>query len=160
MLVGETHVFDLDRWAAFYGNGEDELHLAFNFLFLHAPFSASALHGVVEGSESRLPPAAGRCGRAQTTTPAAWPPGGPKATRPRMRLALMMLLTLRGTPVLYYGDEIGLPEVEVAPDRARDVRPWAAAKRKGATAPAPHALDLRSGRRLHHPHGQPLAAPR
>jgi glycosidase len=41
----------------------------------------------------------------------------------KARLAVMMLLTLRGTPVLYYGDEIGLPEVEIGPERVRDVRP-------------------------------------
>src|SRR5437879_13805352 len=32
----------------------------------------------------------------------------------------MMLLTLRGTPVLYYGDEIGLPNVDVDQDHLRD----------------------------------------
>jgi len=125
VLVGETHVFDLDQWAAFYGSGEDELHLAFNFLFLHAPFSASALRTVAEASESLLPSA-------------AWPvwtgsnhDAGRLATRwaqgeeAKARLALMMLLTLRGTPVLYYGDEIGLPDVEIAPERVRDVRPGA-----------------------------------
>jgi len=131
VLLGETHVFDLDEWAAFYGSGEDELHLAFNFLFLHAPFCASALRAVVEGSESLLPPT-------------AWPvwtgsnhDAGRLATRwaqgeeAKVRLALMMLLTLRGTPVLYYGDEIGLPEVAVGPERARDVRPGAEAAEEG-----------------------------
>jgi alpha-glucosidase len=38
------------------------------------------------------------------------------------RLAIMVLLTLRGTPFLYYGDEIGMANVEVPPDRADD--PW------------------------------------
>ncbi len=123
MLLGETHVFDLDQWAAFYGSGEDELHLAFNFLFLHAPFSASPLRTVVEASESLLPRTAWPvwtgsnhdAGRLATR----WAQGDEAKTR----LALMMLLTLRGTPVLYYGDEIGLPEVEVGPERVRDVRP-------------------------------------
>jgi alpha-glucosidase len=32
----------------------------------------------------------------------------------------MLLLTLRGTPTLYYGDEIGLPCVPIDPDRVRD----------------------------------------
>jgi alpha-glucosidase len=41
----------------------------------------------------------------------------------RARLALMLLLTLRGTPFFYYGDEIGMANVEVPPER-RDDR-WA-----------------------------------
>ena len=34
----------------------------------------------------------------------------------------MLLLTLRGTPFLYYGDEIGLENVEVPEERSQD--PW------------------------------------
>ena len=32
----------------------------------------------------------------------------------------MLLLTLRGTPTIYYGDEIGMPQVPIPPDRVRD----------------------------------------
>jgi alpha-glucosidase len=32
----------------------------------------------------------------------------------------MLLLTLRGTPTLYYGDEIGMRQVAIAPDQVRD----------------------------------------
>ncbi len=38
------------------------------------------------------------------------------------RIAAILLLTLRGTPTLYYGDEIGLGHVPIPPDRVRD--PW------------------------------------
>ena len=41
----------------------------------------------------------------------------------RARLAAMLLLTLRGTPTLYYGDEIGMTEVQIAPGDQQD--PWA-----------------------------------
>jgi alpha-glucosidase len=37
-----------------------------------------------------------------------------------VRLALLMLLCLRGTPVLYQGDEVGMPDVAVAQDDLRD----------------------------------------
>ena len=37
------------------------------------------------------------------------------------RVAAMLLLTLRGTPTLYYGDELGLPDAKVPPDRIVDV---------------------------------------
>lgn len=33
----------------------------------------------------------------------------------RARLAQMLLLTLRGTPTCYYGDEIGMQDVEIPP---------------------------------------------
>ena len=38
------------------------------------------------------------------------------------RVAAMLLLTLRGTPTLYYGDEIGMRDVPIPPDRVQD--PW------------------------------------
>jgi alpha-glucosidase len=38
----------------------------------------------------------------------------------RVRCALLLLLTLRGTPQLYYGDEIGMGDTAVPPDRVRD----------------------------------------
>jgi alpha-glucosidase len=38
----------------------------------------------------------------------------------RARAALLMLMTLRGTPFLYYGDEIGLEDVTIDPEHARD----------------------------------------
>jgi alpha-glucosidase len=45
-----------------------------------------------------------------------------RAGRAQSRVALMLLLTLRGTPINYYGDEIGMADVAIPPDRVRD--PW------------------------------------
>jgi alpha-glucosidase len=123
ILVGETYVLDLDQLVPFYGKGEDELHLAFNFLFLHAGLDAAELRWVVEGVESRLPSESWPvwtgsnhdAGRLATR----WADGSPE----RSRLALMMLLTLRGTPVLYYGDEIGLLDLPLNPADALDPVP-------------------------------------
>jgi alpha-glucosidase len=36
------------------------------------------------------------------------------------RLAAMLLLTLRGTPTLYYGDEIGMTDVDIPPEEVQD----------------------------------------
>jgi alpha-glucosidase len=120
ILVGETYVFDLDRLAPFYGNGHDELHLAFNFLFMHAPFDPAALRALVEGAECRLPDGAWPVWTGSNHDggrfPRRWAGGDPARTR----CALMMLLGLRGTPVLYYGDEIGMDEVAISPELARD----------------------------------------
>ena len=120
VLVGETYVLDLDSLMPYYGQGEDELHLAFNFLFVHAELDAEALRAVVEGVEQKLPGA-------------SWPvytgsnhDAGRLMTRwagddeRRARVALMMLLTLRGTPFLYYGDELALPDVPLDPATALD----------------------------------------
>src|SRR3982074_3119765 len=53
---------------------------------------------------------------AITTVPGVRSRGGPA----QARVAAMLLLTLRGTPTLYYGDEIGMHQVAIAPDQVRD----------------------------------------
>ena len=57
ILVGETYVLELDQLIPFYGAGEDELHLAFNFLFVHAELEADAMRAIVEAMEEKLPEA-------------------------------------------------------------------------------------------------------
>jgi alpha-glucosidase len=49
------------------------------------------------------------------------------------RVAAMLLFTLRGTPTLYYGDELGLPDVAIPPERVQD--PWEEAGRDPARTP-------------------------
>ncbi|MDX6676020.1 MAG: alpha-glucosidase, partial [Solirubrobacteraceae bacterium] len=56
ILVGETYVLELDELMPFYGTGSDELHLAFNFLFVHADLDAAQMRDIVEGVEAGLPP--------------------------------------------------------------------------------------------------------
>jgi alpha-glucosidase len=120
ILVGETYVLDLDTLIPYYGNGDDELNLAFNFLFVHADLDAAELRAVVEGVEKRLPAGAWPvytgsnhdAGRLTTR----WARDDPR----RARAALLMLLSLRGTPFLYYGDELALPEVPTDFETALD----------------------------------------
>jgi alpha-glucosidase len=119
LLVGETPV-KIESLAEFYGDGTDELHLAFNFPFISAAFDAKSLRGVVEDTEFHLPAGAWPAwtgsnhdmGRFSTR----WADGDPQ----KARLALLMLLCLRGTPVLYQGDEVGLCESEVGGEDLRD----------------------------------------
>jgi alpha-glucosidase len=123
ILVGETYVLDLDQLIPYYGNGEDQLHMAFNFLFVHAELDAEELRPIVEAIEEKLPAGAWPvwtgsnhdAGRLATR----WA-GGNEA---KARAALLMLLTLRGTPFLYYGDEIALPDAELDPAKALDPVP-------------------------------------
>jgi alpha-glucosidase len=126
ILLGETHVRELELMASFYGRGEDELHLAFNFPFVYADLDAG-LARVVAETERLLPKASWPVWTASNHDAGRFPTrwcGGEDA---RTRLALLALLTLRGTPVLYYGDEIGMTEVELRPEHLRDpvgLRRW------------------------------------
>jgi alpha-glucosidase len=126
ILLGETHVRKVELMAAFYGMGEDELHLAFNFPFVYADFGP-ALAAVVAETEQLLPETAWPVWTGSNHDAGRFPSRWCAGDDARTRLALMTLLTLRGTPVLYYGDEIGMTEVELRPEDLRDpvgLRRW------------------------------------
>lgn len=148
MAVGEVYLLDAKRMIRFYGNHDDELQLVFNFSFLRQPWSGGAFRAAAERFESLLPPG-------------AWPDytlsnhDHPRAASrygehglgsARARLAAMMLLTLRGTPFLYYGEEIGMSDVPVPPERQRDPvgrdpcrtpMPWEPGRNGGFTSGEP-----------------------
>ncbi len=120
LLMGETFVLDVNEMAAFYGRG-DELQLSLNFPFLFTPFVPEAMSAMVAESEAALAASDGWpawCGSNHDAPrfPTRWAAGDPDLAR----CALLMLLTLRGTPVLYQGDEIGMTDVPIPPDRYRD----------------------------------------
>jgi alpha-glucosidase len=119
LLLGETWVGDFARLASYYGN-DDELSLAFNFPFLFAGFEAAALAGVVAQTLAALP--AGACpvwtagNHDVSRFPTRWCGGDER----KARLALLVLATLPGTCVLYYGDEIAMTDAVVPPGLRRD----------------------------------------
>ena len=119
VLIGETPVADPQALARFYGN-DDELNLAFNFPFITAAFAAEPLRGIVEAVESGLPrgawPVWTGSNHDMFRLATRWADDDPR----KIRTALLMLLSLRGTPVLYQGDEIGLGNVEVPYEQMRD----------------------------------------
>ena len=120
LLLGETYVFDLARLARFYGHG-DELHLGFNFPFAFGGFDAGALSAVVEATEAALPPDAWPVWFGSNHDLGRFPTRWCDEDERRIRCALLVLLTLRGTAFLYYGDEIGMPGVLSMPaERRRD----------------------------------------
>jgi alpha-glucosidase len=148
ILVGETPVDQLDTLAAFYGTDDDELHLAFNFEFINAPLEAAAMRTIVEGTEAALPPGAWPAwtgsNHDMSRLATRWANGIPL----RARTALVMLLGLRGTPVLYQGDEIGLVDTAVAREDLRDplgVRYWPAYQGRDAMRTPMHWRNVPGG---------------
>jgi alpha-glucosidase len=123
MVVGEVALQDLPRAVSYLGTG-DQLHLAHNFVFVELPWNAEAFRGSIEEFDAL---ADGQ----------AWPAwflenhDKPRvATRfddgdghgpARARAAALMLYALRGTPFIYQGEELGLPDAEIPPDRVVDV---------------------------------------
>jgi alpha-glucosidase len=116
VLIGEIYL-PIERLVAYYGTDLTGAHLPFNFTLLSAPWSARDIAKLIDNYEGALP------ARAWPN----WVLGN--HDRPRIasrigeaqaRVAAMLLLTLRGTPTLYYGDEIGMQQVAIAPDQVRD----------------------------------------
>lgn len=117
VLIGEIFLPN-DRHARWYGTAErPEVHLPFNFQLIENAWEASGLAQLIEAYEESLPAfgwpnwvigshdaprIAARIGEAQA------------------RVAAMLLLTLRGTPTLYQGDELGIGKVMIPTGRIRD----------------------------------------
>jgi alpha-glucosidase len=116
VLIGEIYL-PLERLVAYYGTLLDGVHLPFNFHLLQTDWKARSIASLIEQYERALP--AG-----------GWPSwvlgnhDNPRvATRLgtlQARVAAMLLLTLRGTPTMYYGDEIGMTNTDVPPDKIQD----------------------------------------
>lgn len=119
LLIGEIYL-PVDRLMAYYGQSNDGVHLPFNFQLIQAPWRAAVIGSLIDEYESSLPDG-------------GWPNWvlsnhdqpriAARVGEPEARIAAMLLLTLRGTPTIYYGDEIGIGNVHIPPDRVQD--PWA-----------------------------------
>lgn len=116
VLIGEIYL-PIERLVQYYGVDLSGLHLPFNFQLLLAKWDARHIARLIEQYEAALPEGgwpnwvlgnhdqpriASRVGAAQA------------------RIAAMLLLTLRGTPTIYYGDEIGMHDVTIPRDKLRD----------------------------------------
>ena len=132
VLLGETWVMELERLARFYGSGDDELHLAFNFPFTFSDLDARKLRTVVEATEAALPERAWPVWMLSNHDIVRLPTRMAGGDERKARAAIFLLATLRGTPVLYYGDELGMPQADVPPSQQRDM-----AGRDGARTPLP-----------------------
>jgi alpha-glucosidase len=123
LLLGETWVGDFARLAEYYGH-DDELQLAFNFPFVFAGFTGSELAGIVGATLEALPGAACPVWTGSNHDVGRFPTRWCGGDERKVRLALLILATLPGTAVLYYGDEIGMTDVDVPPELRRDKMTW------------------------------------
>jgi alpha-glucosidase len=118
LLIGEIYL-PIERLVTYYGPELRGAHLPFNFQLIESPWNARGISRMIREYEAAIPTG-------------GWPNWVLSnhdqkriATRigsEQARIAAMLLLTLRGTPTLYYGDEIGMKDVSIPADRVRD--PW------------------------------------
>jgi alpha-glucosidase len=137
LMVGEVNLPDAARVVRFVG--DDLLPLAFHFGLIHAPWDAESWRETIRYVDARF------------AEVGAWPTlvvgnhDNPRvATRlgseARARAAAVVLLTLRGVPFLYAGDELGLEDAHIPPDRVVDP-----GGRDGCRAPIPWDDGARHG---------------
>jgi len=139
-LMGETYV-PLARTFPFYAH----LDLVQNFDFVRSRFEAESLRSIVDRVEARIPadrtPLWFGSNHDHSRLATRWARGDER----KARAALFLLLTLRGSAILYQGDELALADGKVSRDRITDVAdpprdpertplPWT---RSGAEWPAP-----------------------
>ena len=116
VLIGEIYL-PLHRLVAYYGNDLAGAQMPFNFALLSTLWSARSIEKIIADYEAALPAGAwpnwvlGNHDRLRVAS---------RVGKDQARVAAMLLLTLRGTPTLYYGDEIGMHQVAIAPDQVRD----------------------------------------
>jgi alpha-glucosidase len=116
LMIGEIYL-PLHKLVSYYGSDGDGAHLPFNFMLVTLPWQAQQIAAAVSEYEGALPPN-------------AWPNWvlgnhdqpriASRVGREQARVAAVLLLTLRGTPTLYYGDELGLADVPIALDELQD----------------------------------------
>ena len=116
LLIGEMYL-PIERLVTYYGTDGRGLHLPFNFHLILTAWQARTIGALVETYEAALP--AG-----------AWPNWvlsnhdrsrlASRVGAAQARVAAMLLLTLRGTPTLYQGDELGMHDVPIPPEAVQD----------------------------------------
>ncbi len=116
MMVGETYMPN-EELVAYYGPNMDECHLPFNFQLITTPWNARDVRLAVDAYEAALPEGAwpnwvlGNHDRARIAS---------RIGQAQARVANMLLLTLRGTPTTYYGEEIGMHNAHIPREFIQD----------------------------------------
>jgi alpha-glucosidase len=116
LLIGEIYL-PVERLVAYYGRDLDGVHLPFNFALLNVRWDAKCILSLIAEYENALPKGGwpnwvlGNHDRPRIAS---------RVGKGQAAVAAMLLLTLRGTPTIYYGDELGMHQVEISRDRVRD----------------------------------------
>lgn len=116
VLIGEIYL-PVGKLVAYYGTDGSGAHLPFNFQLIVLPWDPAEINAAIVEYEAELPPdgwpnwVIGNHDKNRIASRVG--PG-------QARIAAMLLLTLRGTPTMYYGDQIGMHNVEIPPDRVQD----------------------------------------
>src|SRR5260370_39517974 len=102
---------------AYYGVGLSGFQLPFNFHLISTPWNPMAIATLIDAYEAALPPGGwpnwvmGNHDKPRLAT---------RLGREQARVAAMLLLTLRGTPTIYQGEEIGMAGGAIPPHLAQD----------------------------------------
>jgi alpha-glucosidase len=118
VLIGEIYL-PIERLVTYYGANLSGAHLPFNFALIQAPWRADAIAKLIDEYEGALPRGGwpnwvlGNHDQPRIAT---------RINEAQTRVAAMLLMMLRGTPTMYYGDELGLQNVPIPPERVQD--PW------------------------------------
>lgn len=116
VLIGEAWL-PFSSLMAYYGTDLSGMHLPFNFHLITTPWNVTAIRALIAEYEAALPTGAwpnwvlGNHDRSRIAT---------RLGSAQARVAAVLLLTLRGTPTLYYGDEIGMHDVLIPPELVQD----------------------------------------
>jgi len=116
VIIGEIYL-PIQQLMAYYGPQNDGAHMPFNFLLLNLPWHAPEISAAIDQYEGALPAEGwpnwvlGNHDRPRLTS---------RIGEHQARVAAVLLLTLRGTPTLYYGDEIGMHDVPIPAEEIRD----------------------------------------
>lgn len=117
VMIGETPIFDPVELAKYYGENLDEFHIPFNFITLLLPWDAATMKGAMQAYYAAIPRGAtpnfvfGNHDFHRLAT---------RFGSENHRSVGMLLLTLRGVPTMYYGDELGIEDVFIPPERRQD----------------------------------------
>lgn len=116
VLIGEIYL-PVEKLVSYYGKNNQEAHLPFNFQLVLLPWKAQEIRVAINKYEGLLPPGGwpnwvlGNHDKSRIAT---------RVGVEQARVAAMLLLTLRGTPTMYYGDEIGMQDVEIPTEMVQD----------------------------------------
>ncbi len=118
LMIAEIYL-PIHRLVAYYGVNNSEAHLPFNFLLISLPWDARQIAAAIDEYEGALPADAwpnwviGNHDQPRITS---------RVGQAQAMVAAVLLLTLRGTRTLYYGDEIGMRDVPI-PANGRSTGP-------------------------------------